>query len=69
MTKTDVSSRYAMTVSELQECLSLFPPDAPVMLSSSFFPDHIWGAPVRGVSRGVNEFDGLVFIDDYEDIE
>lgn len=67
--KTDVSSRFAMTVSELQGCLSLFPPNAPVVLSSSFFPDHIWYAPVRGVTIGVNEFDGLVFIDDYEEDE
>lgn len=58
-----------MTVSELQERLSCFPPNAQVVLSSSFLPDHIWYVPVRNVSNGVNEFDGLVFIDDYEEAD
>lgn len=56
-----------MTVSELQEKLNCFPQNAQVVLSSCLLPDHVWFIPIKNVSSGVNEFDGLVFIDDYED--
>lgn len=58
-----------MTVRELIEALASFPDSAQVVISSYLLPDHIWYIPVKNVSIGVNEFDGLVFIDDYEETE
>lgn len=56
-----------MTVRELKELLSVFPENAQVVISSNLLPDHIWYIPAKNISVGVNEFDGLVFIDDYEE--
>lgn len=56
-----------MTVKELKEKLDQFPDNSPVVISSYFLPAHIWYVPVKNVSIGVNELDGLVFIDDYEE--
>lgn len=50
-----------MTVKELKEKLSQFPENLPV-----YYPSELCGFySVRHVSRGVNEFDSMVFIDNY----
>ena len=56
-----------MTVRDLKELLSVFPENAQVVVCSSLLPNHTWYIPVKNISAGVNEFDGLVFIDDYEE--
>lgn len=61
-----------MTVKELKELLSQFDDNLLVMI-----PNRCWN-PMKGnfldvvasnVTRGVNEFDGCIFIDDYEEDE
>lgn len=59
----------SVTVKELKEKLNQFPDSLEVVVDSYLLPDHIWYVPVKNVSVGVNEFDGLVFIDDYEEDE
>ena len=59
-----------MTVIELRELLSQFDDDLIVMI-----PNICWrpkkGVPVdvpaKNVSQGVNEYDGCIFISDYEE--
>ena len=61
-----------MTVKELIEKLSQFPDDFIVMI-----PNIDWmpygnkpqDIPAKHVARGINEADGCVFIDDYEEDE
>lgn len=59
-----------MTVKELKEKLSKFPDNFTVMIPNidwnpynHAFPD----IPATSVTRGVNETDGCVFIDSYEE--
>lgn len=59
-----------MTIKQLKEELDKFPEDLIVMVPNSDLhrsPRPIWFLPATGVSRGVNEGDGLVFIDNYEE--
>ena len=58
-----------MTVKELKEKLNEFDDDLIVLI-----PNRFWESPCQRyevvathVSRGTNEFDGYVFIDDYEE--
>ena len=58
-----------MTVKELKEKLNEFDDDLIVLI-----PNRFWEAPCQTyevvathVSQGTNEFDGYVFIDDYEE--
>ena len=54
-----------MTVKELKEKLSHFDDNLIIMLMTDmggFFP-------AKSVSQGVNEFDGCLFIGDYEEEE
>jgi hypothetical protein len=62
-----MNERDSVTVKELKEKLNQFPDNLIVVVGSRFLPDHIWYVPVENVSSGVNEFDGLVFIDDCEE--
>lgn len=54
-----------MTVKELKEKLSQYPDDLLVLYPSELCGYH----HVRNVSRGINEYDGLVFIDNYREDE
>ena len=59
-----------MTVKELKERLNEFPDNLIVMIPDpSWRPDKHWFPyiPATSVSMGVNETDGCVFIDDYEE--
>lgn len=61
-----------MTVKELKEILSKFPDHLTVMVMNSDYDpclNPIFYTPVKNVSMGVNEGDGLLFIDDYEEEE
>ena len=63
-----------MTVKELKEALEQFPDNCIVMIPN---PEQFLGngtegfsamyIPSKNVSQGVNELDGYVFIDDYEE--
>lgn len=62
-----------MTVKELKEKLNQFPDDLIVMIPNI---DYDWNdtknynpmdIPATNVARGVNEADGCVFIDNYEE--
>lgn len=57
-----------MTVGELKEKLNQFSDDLIVMIpNSDFHHTPIFSVPATNVSRGVNEMDGCVFIDNYEE--
>ena len=59
-----------MTVKELKECLAEFPDDLIVMIPNiGWTPENNQAEIVKAmnVSRGVNEYDGCVFIDNYEE--
>lgn len=59
-----------MTVKELKERLEQFPDNLTVMvMNSDYGPclNPVFFAPATNVSRGVNENDNLLFIDDYEE--
>lgn len=52
-----------MTVGELKEKLSQFPDDLLVL-----YPSELCGyCEVSHISKGINEFDGLVFLDNYKE--
>jgi hypothetical protein len=59
-----------MTVKELKERLEQFPENCVVLIPNcgwhpySIDPPEI---PAKSVTRGVNELDGCVIIDDYEE--
>lgn len=57
-----------MTVGELKAKLEQFPDDLTVLMPNPDFDDY-WirkrFSMVSNVTRGVNEYDGCVFIDDY----
>ena len=56
-----------MTVKELKEELNKFDDKLIVMLSDN---TSEWGYfPARNVSQGINEFDGCLFLDDYEEVD
>jgi hypothetical protein len=57
-----------MTVKELKEKLDKFDENLIVMVpDANWTPDKNWFPCVQAtsVTRGVNEFDGCIFIDDY----
>ena len=59
-----------MTVKELKEKLNEFNDNFIVMIPNENLyldPSAIWCVSARNVSQGVNEFDGCLFIDDYEE--
>ena len=57
-----------MTVEELIDQLQKFPSKAIVVVGSGLSGDgRIEYTPAKNVSIGCNEFDGIVFIDDYEE--
>lgn len=61
-----------MTVKELKEMLNQFPDDLIVMIPNAdlhYMAAPIWNVPATNVSRGVNECDGCLFIDAYEEDE
>lgn len=56
-----------MTVKELKEKLNKFDDNLIVMVPNLDWDSYV---PVTSVTRGVNEHDGCVFIDDYvEDVD
>lgn len=59
-----------MCVEQLIEHLRQFPPSAIVLIGNGLSDEgRIEYTPVRNVFIGCNEFDGIVFIDDYEESE
>ena len=59
-----------MTIKELKEKLNQFPDDLIVMIPNPdlhLFPNAVWSVPATNVSRGCNEADGCIFIDNYEE--
>ena len=58
-----------MTVKELKEKLDQFDDNLMVMIPNKYWeePCQTHEVPARNVSRGVNEFDGCLFIDSYEE--
>lgn len=61
-----------MTVKELKEKLNQFPDNLIITIPNqdwSPFGNKPQSIPAKHVSRGCNEADGCVFIDDYEEHE
>ena len=61
-----------MTVKELIEKLSQFPDDLIVMIPNidwNPFNKKPQDVPAKHIARGLNEADGCIFIDDYEEDE
>ena len=59
-----------MTIEQLKEELDKFPEDLIVMVPNSDLhrsPRPIWFLPATSVARGVDEEDGFVFVDNYEE--
>ena len=57
-----------MTVKELKEKLEQFPDNLIVIIPNSDLRRiHFWSIPATSVTRGVNEEDGCVFINSYEE--
>ena len=59
-----------MTVKELKEKLEQFDDNLLVMIPNRWYLEtdcKTFEVPARNVSRGVNEFDGCLFIDEYEE--
>ena len=59
-----------ITVKQLKGELDKFPEGLVVMVPNSDLhrnPRPIWFLPATNVARGVNEEDGFVFIDNYEE--
>ena len=57
-----------MTVKELKEKLAQFPDNLIVMIpNSDLRKTPFWSIPATSVTRRVNEEDGCVFIDSYEE--
>ena len=61
----------AVTVKELKEQLAEFPDDLIVVIPSGDWGtlEGDWYTPAKNISKGVNECDGLLLIDDYEEDE
>lgn len=61
-----------MTVKELKEKLNQFDDDLVVMIPNMDWTPYgkqFHSVPATNVARGVNECDGCVFIDDYEEYD
>ena len=59
-----------MTVKELKEKLEQFDDDLLVMIPNQDYGySSLQFTPAKNVSQGVNEYDGAIFIDDYEEDE
>lgn len=62
-----------MTVRELKERLNCFHDNCIVCIPNRDFDPgkkgSLWYAVAQNVAQGVNEFDGVVFIDDYVEDE
>ena len=59
-----------MTVRELKEKLEQFDDDLLVMIPNQDYGySSLQFTPAKHVSQGVNEYDGAIFIDDYEENE
>ena len=60
-----------MTVKELKEKLEQFDDSLLVMIPNKYWkePCQSFAVPARNVSQGVNELDGCLFIDEYEEDE
>lgn len=57
-----------MTVKELKEKLDQFDDNLIVMIPNQEWPySPELDVPAKHVSQGINEFDGCLFIDDYEE--
>lgn len=58
-----------MTVKELKEKLNEFDDNLIVMIPNRNWEDACqrYDIPARHISQGVNEFDGCLFINDYEE--
>ena len=58
-----------MTVKELKEQLNQFPDHLIVMMPNRYWDDPCqkYDVVAKSVSRGINEFDGGLFIDVYEE--
>ena len=58
-----------MTVKELKEKLNQFDDNLIVMIPNRNWeePCQPYEVPARNVAQGVNEFDGCLFIDSYEE--
>lgn len=60
----------AMTVKELKDMLDQFPGNLVVVIPNSnlhLLPNPVWYVPAKNISKGINEYDGLLLIDDYEE--
>lgn len=61
-----------MTVRELIEILRQLPENCVIMVpNQDFYRENTprWAVPAMNVTQGVNELDGIVFIDDYMEEE
>ena len=59
-----------MTVKELKEKLNQFDDNLMIMIPNrNYLEEPVFYVTVRHISQGINEFDGCVFIDDYEEDE
>ena len=61
-----------MTVKELKEKLDQFPDNLIVMIPNAdlhYIGAPVYNVPAKSVGRGVNEADGWLFIDAYEEEE
>lgn len=59
-----------MTVKELKEKLNEFDDNLIVMIPNMDWEEDgypYWNRPAKHLSRGINEFDGCLFISDYEE--
>lgn len=59
-----------MTIKELKEKLNQFPDSLIVMIPNPdlhLLQNPVWSVPATNVTRGCNEEDGCVFIDNYEE--
>ena len=61
-----------MTVKELREKLEQFPDNLIVMIPNidwTPFNNQLLSVAATNVVQGINEFDGCLFIDDYEEVD
>lgn len=57
-----------MTVKELKEKLNQFDDNLMIMIPNrNYLEEPVFYVTARHISQGINEFDGCVFIDDYEE--
>ena len=53
-----------MTVKELKEELNKFDDNLTVLIPSECYP---WYTSCTNIAQGINEFDGCIILDDYEE--